>query len=305
MRLSSRSMVWLAGVGSMLLAIPALAQSQGNPDTASYTSFDSAATGAMFRWYVTGTTTTDVTIAQHGTVTFTNPSSTSRAHNIDFVSDQKPQCKLSTETATSTAPMPPKATAGQWSGTCVFDQPGTYHFICDNPFHPNMAGVITVAALPASTPTPTPTPGAAGSPTPTQGPAAAPTPTGGSQPTTRPNAATSITVNHHQKGTHVKGSLVVSQPGTRVEIALLSRRAALGLSGRRRVRVGRFVVASAPAGPMRFSVALNRAARRALRLRGTLPTLVRVKASAPATVSVDRLQAVRLGRVPAHSEKSR
>src|SRR3954447_20167172 len=101
MRLSSRSMVWLAGVGSMLLAIPALAQSQGNPDTASYTSFDSAATGAMFRWYVTGTTTTDITIAQHGTVTFTNPSSTSRAHNVDFASNQKPQCKLSTDTAAS------------------------------------------------------------------------------------------------------------------------------------------------------------------------------------------------------------
>src|SRR3954447_20167171 len=146
MRLSSRSMVWLAGVGSMLLAIPALAQSQGNPDTASYTSFDSAATGAMFRWYVTGTTTTDVTIAQHGTVTFTNPSSTSRAHNVDFVSDQKPQCKLSTDNAASTAPMPPKPTAGQWSGTCVFDQPGTYQFICDNPFHPNMAGAITAPA---------------------------------------------------------------------------------------------------------------------------------------------------------------
>src|SRR3954453_16941802 len=305
MRLSSRSMVWLAGVGAILLVIPALAQSQGNPDTASYASFDSAATGAMFRWYVTGTTTTDVTIAQHGTVTFTSPSSTSRAHNIDFVSDQKPQCKLSTENAASTAPMPPKATAGQWTGTCVFDQPGTYQFICDNTFHPNMAGTIKVAAPPTGTATPTPTAGAAGSPTPTQGPAATPTPAGGPQPTTRLNAATSITVNHHQKGTHVKGSLVISQPGTRVESALLSRRAALGLSGRRRVRVGRFVVASAPAGPMRFSVALNRAARRALRLRGTLPTLVRVKASGPATVSVDRLQAVRLGRVRAHSEKSR
>ena len=300
---SSRSMVWLAGAGAMLLAIPALAQSQGNPDTARYTSFDSAASGAMFRWYVTGTTTTDVTIAQHGTVTFTNPSSTSRAHNIDFVSDQKPQCKLSTDTAASTAAMPPTATAGQWSGTCVFDQPGTYRFICDNAFHPNMAGAITVSAPPAGTATPTP--GAALSPTPTQGPSAAPTPTSGAQPTTRPRAATSITVKHHQKGIRVKGSLVVSQPGTRVEITLLSRRAALGRSGRRRVPVGRFVVASAPAGPMQFSVTLNAAARRALRLRRTLPTLMRVKASAPATVSVDRLQAVRLGRVPRHSENSR
>jgi hypothetical protein len=159
-----------------------------------------------------------------------------------------------------------------------------------------------VAAPPADTATPTP--GAASSPTPTQGPAA-PAPTSGARPATRPPAATSIAVKHHQKGIRVKGSLVVSQSGTRVEIALLSRRAALGLSGRRRVQVGRFVIASAPAGPMRFSVTLNAAARRALRLRRTLPVLMRVQASGPATVSVDRLQAVRLGRAPGHSEKSR
>jgi plastocyanin len=287
-------MVWLAGVGAMLLAIPALAQSQGNPDTASYTAFDSAATGDMFRWYVTGTTTTDVTIAQHGSVSFTNPSSTSRAHNVDFVSGQKPQCKLSTDNAASTAPMPPTPTAGQWSGTCVFDQPGTYRFVCDNAFHPNMAGTITVAATPAGTATSTP--GATSSPTPTQGPTAAPAPTSGAQPATRPPAATSIAVKHHQEGRRVKGSLVVSQPGTRIEIRLLSRRAALGLSGRRRVQVGRFVVAAAPAGEMRFSVALNAAARRALRLRKTLPVIVRVKASGPATEPVDRQRTVRLGR---------
>jgi plastocyanin len=295
-------MAFLGGVGAMLLAIPALAQSQGNQDSASYTAFDSAASGAMFRWYVSGATTTDVTVAQHATVSFTNPSSTSRAHNVDFVSDQKPQCKLSTDNAASTAPMPPTPTAGQWSGTCVFDQPGTYRFVCDNVFHPNMSGTITVTATPAATQTPTPSPGGASSPpTPTGGPAAPPAPTNGAR---RP-AATSVAVKHHQHGIRVKGSLLVGQSGTRVQIVLRSRRAALGLSGRRRVQVGRLVVASAPAGPMRFSVRLNAAARRALRVRGSLAVLVRVHASGPATVSVDRLQAVRLGRVRAHSEKSR
>lgn len=277
----------------MLLAIPALAQSQGNQDNASYTAFDSAASGAMFRWYVSGSTTTDVTIAQHGIVSFTNPSSTSRAHNVDFVSDQKPQCKLSTDNAASTAPMPPTPTAGQWSGTCVFDQPGTYRFVCDNAFHPNMSGTITVTATPAATATPTPSPGAASSPTPTGGPPAAPVPTNGAR---RP-AATSVVVKHHQNGVRVKGSLLVGQSGTRVEIVLRSRRAALGLSGRRRVQVGRFLVASAPAGPMRFSITLNTAARRALRVRGTLAVLVRVHASGPATVSVDRLRVVHLVRL--------
>jgi len=123
-------MVGFAVVGALLLAVPALAQNPANPDPVSYTAFDTPASGAVFRWYVTGTTTTDVTIAAHGTVRFNNPEITSRAHNVDFVSDQKPQCKLEMDTAASTAPMPPTPTAGKWSGTCVFDQPGTYRFVC-------------------------------------------------------------------------------------------------------------------------------------------------------------------------------
>ena len=91
---TSRSMVGFAVVGALLLAVPALAQNPANPDPVSYTAFDTPASGALFRWYVTSTTTTDVTIAAHGTVSFNNPEITSRAHNVDFVSDQKPQCKL-------------------------------------------------------------------------------------------------------------------------------------------------------------------------------------------------------------------
>ena len=91
---TSRSMVGFAVVGALLLAVPALAQNPANPDPVSYTAFDTPASGAVFRWYVTGTTTTDATIAAHGTVRFDNPEITSRAHNVDFVSDQKPQCKL-------------------------------------------------------------------------------------------------------------------------------------------------------------------------------------------------------------------
>ena len=286
---SSRRMVGFTVVGALLLAVPAPAQNQANPDTASYTAFDPA--GAVFRWYVTGTTTSEVMIAAHGTVTFNNPASASRAHNVDFVSDQKPQCKLSTDTAASTAPMPPTPTGGQWSGTCVFDEPGTYRFVCDNPFHPSMTGTITVAAPPAATPTAPPQ--ATPSPTP--------------QPTTGapPAAATAITVKHHQAGSRVKGSLMVGRTGTRIEIVLLSRRAVLGLPGRGRVRVGRSVVTAAAAGEMRFSVALNARARRALRARKTLRVLVRVKASAPTTASVERLRAVRLTRAPGRSQNPR
>ena len=200
---TSRSMVGFAVVGALLLAVPALAQNPANPDPVSYTAFDTPASGALFRWYVTSTTTTDVTIAAHGTVRFNNPEITSRAHNVDFVSDQKPQCKLDTDTAASTAPMPPTPTAGKWSGTCVFDQAGTYRFVCDNTFHLNMTGTITVAAPPPGTAPPqatsSPTPPQQGStaPAPQQGPAAPAT-----QPTTgaRPAAATAITVKHDQAG---------------------------------------------------------------------------------------------------------
>ena len=113
--------------------------------------------------------------------------------------------------------------------------------------------------------------------------------------------------SHHREfgaGTD-EGSLMVGRTGTRIEIVLLSRRAVLGLPGRGRVRVGRSVVTAAAAGEMRFSVALNARARRALRARKTLRVLVRVKASAPTTASVERLRAVRLTRAPGRSQNPR
>ena len=203
-------------------------------------------------------------------------------HNVDFTDEVKPACRLSGSDTASTGPMPPTPTPN-WSGTCTFDQPGAYHFVCDRLGHEAMTGTITVAATPVAT----------GSPTPAPAPATAP-----AQPANQPLAAMWIAVGHHQKGGPVSGSLIVSRAGTRVEIALFSRRAALGLAGRRRVRVGQSVIAAAPAGPLRFSVALNATARRALRVRKTLPVLVQVKASGPLTTPFDRVQAVRLGRTP-------
>jgi plastocyanin len=288
---STRGMVSLVAVGAVLItAFPALALSQDDPDAASYTAFDSAASGAMFRWYVSGTTATDVTIAERGTVTFTNPSAASRSHNVDFVSDTKPQCKLSTDTEASTGPMPPAPVAGEWTGTCTFDEPGTYEFVCDNAFHPNMTGTITVTAAPTATTTPV----ATASPTPSPAAAPPPPPATGSQPAIRPRAATRLAVDRRQRGARVKGSLIVSRPGTRIAITLLSRRRALGLTGKRRVRVGRSVIAAAQAGPLAFSVPLDAKARRALRLRERLAVVVHVKASGPASRPVERQRAVRL-----------
>jgi len=236
---------------------------------------------------VTGGTQTDATILPGGTVSFSNPAGAVRPHNVDFTGDVKPQCRLDTSETTSTGPMP-AAAARAWSGTCTFAQPGAYRFVCD--LHPAMAGTITVSA-PDATATATPTPISGPPSTP-----AAPAPSVPAQPVLQPSAAIWITVGHHQKGTNVRGSMIVSRPGTRVEITLLSRRVALGLKGRRRVVVGRTLFAAAPDGELQFSLKLNATARRALRVRKTLPVLVRVKASAVGTTPVDRIQAVRLGR---------
>jgi plastocyanin len=281
----TRRGVWPAVAAAVLIAAPALAQEAAPP---SYTAMEGdPADPATYRWYLTETTATDVTIAQGATVTFTNPASALRRHNVHFADDAKPACRLSTSDTASTDPMPAQP-ARNWTGTCAFAQPGAYHFVCD--FHPAMTGTITVTPAPVS-----PTPAATSSPQPAAG---GPAPAGGAAPAFSPLAAIWVTVGHHQRRAPVRGSLIVSRPGTRIDISLLSRRVALGLSGRRRVRVGRFTVAAAPAGPMRFSVTPDRRARHALRVRGTLPVLVRVKATAPGTSPVDRLQAVRLGRPP-------
>ena len=289
---SSRGKVGLAAV-VVLVTVPALAHGQGSPpSTASYSASDSAtASRDTYRWYVTGTTQTDVTIVAGGTVSFTNPPSAARPHNVDFTDAVKPQCRLSSSDTATAGPMPPSA-ARNWSGTCNFAEPGAYHFVCD--LHPAMTGTVTVSATPDSTATSTPV--ATPTPVPTSSSEPAPAPAVRAQPVIQPPAAIWIAVGHHQQGTRVSGSMIISRPDTRVEIALLSRRAALGLSGKRRVPVGYSLIAAAPEGQLRFSVTLNATARRSLRVRETLPVLVRVKASAPSTTPVDRVQAVRMGR---------
>ena len=151
----SRGMVWLA-VAAVVITVPALAQGQGSPSTASYTAFDTGGGGPTFRWYVTDTTATDVAIAERGTVTFSSPNA-NIPHNVDFTDAVKPECQLSGSDTASTGPMPPTPMPG-WSGTCTFAQPGVYHFVCDRLGHVAMTGTITVAATPVATASPTPVP---------------------------------------------------------------------------------------------------------------------------------------------------
>src|SRR4051794_9709939 len=195
MFMSTRRVVWLVIAGGALAAEPALAVGQTPPVAASYTSFDSGGGGATFRWYVDGTTATDTTIAQGATVTFTTPAGAGPPHNVNFPDEPKPTCKLSTSDAGSPPPMP-AAVARGWTGTCGFDQPGAYRFVCDR--HPAMTEPITVFASPPPTATPV-----------ANVPAPPPTPTGpsatGAAPAA-PRAAIWVKVDHHQSGTRVHGS---------------------------------------------------------------------------------------------------
>src|SRR3954449_5120663 len=151
-----RGKVWLAAA-AVLVAVPALAHGQGSPPaSASYTASDSAtASRDTFRWYLIGTTQTDVTIVTGATVSFSNPASAVRAHNVDFTDAVKPQCQLSTSDTRCSCPIP-SSPARNWSGTSTFAEPGTYLFLCD--LHPAMTGTITVSAPPETTATATATP---------------------------------------------------------------------------------------------------------------------------------------------------
>src|SRR3954469_6884778 len=139
MLMSTRRASWLIIVGGALAAHPAVALGQSPPLAASYAPFDSGGGAATFRWYADGTTVTDTTVAQGASVTFTTPAGAVAPHNVDFLDGPKPTCKLSTSDVGSPPPMP-AAIARGWTGTCTFDQPGAYHFICDR--HPAMTGTI-------------------------------------------------------------------------------------------------------------------------------------------------------------------
>src|SRR3954462_1771005 len=131
---SRRGKVWVAAA-AVLGTVPALATGKAAPPpSATSTASDSAtASRDTFRWYLIGTTRSDVTILAGATVSFSNPASAARAHNVDFTDAVKPQCQLSTSDTPSTGPMP-ASPARNWSGTCTFAEPGTYHFVCD--LHP-------------------------------------------------------------------------------------------------------------------------------------------------------------------------
>jgi plastocyanin len=236
--------------GAYAVSGPAAAGSSGST-TASVTAVD-------FDWSMPGATDHTDTIAAGDSVTFSYPAGVS-IHNVDFTGGGPTAC---TQTAGATvgpvSPLPAAPEAPGWSGTCRFDTPGTYLFVCDN--HNYMKGAIVVQGRGAGTTTTGASTTAAGTSTAPadQVPGAGTSPSGGlSWPSARPR----VSVAHRQRGAVLRGT--VTTRGGRARIVLTAYLVARGS----RIRVGSQTKHSTGAGVTAFAVRLEAAGRRAL-LRG-------------------------------------
>jgi plastocyanin len=215
---------------------PALALGQS---TATFTATD------PYAWSANGTGSNTLTITAPGTVTFEYPAGPgTNGHNVTW-EDTPQQCDPS-------IPGPGMYGRRGWKGTCMFSAPGTYRFECT--VHVGlMKGTVVVVAAPTPTPESTPTtPGATPTPTPTADPQ--PTPTTPTGPPAQPKGPLTARVAASQKGTSVRGSVMVATPASRLEVTVT-----LG-----KQRVGRYVKAAAASGKRTFTVKLSPSARRQL-----------------------------------------
>jgi hypothetical protein len=208
-----------------------------------------------FDWSMPGATDSTETIAAGGSVTFSYLAGVS-IHNVDFTGGGPTACTQTAGAAVGpVSPLPAAPEAPGWSGTCRFDTPGSYLFVCDN--HNYMKGAIVVEGRGASTTTTGASTTAAGtSPAPAdQAPGAGTSPSGGlSSPSARPR----VGVAHRQRGAVLRGT--VTMPAGRARITVTAYLSAHGS----RIRVGSQTEHSKGAGTTAFAVRLDAVGRRAL-----------------------------------------
>jgi len=236
-----------------------------------------AVTAVDWDWSMPGATDYTDTIAAGGTVTFSYPAGVA-IHNVDFTGGGPTVC---TQTAGSAvgpvSPLPAAPEGPGWSGTCRFDTPGTYQFVCDN--HNYMKGTIVVEGR-GTTTTTTSTSTTAGTSTAPAGQApgaGTATPGGSWSPSTRPQ----VSVAHRQHGAVLRGT--VTTPAGRSQISVTAYRAGHGA----RRRIGSQTKRSAGTGTTAFAVRLDAAERRALlrahRLAVDLRVVITPAAGRPVT----------------------
>jgi plastocyanin len=249
------------------------------PQTASFTAVD-------YAWEAPGGGNV-ATIAAGGTVTFGYPSGGS-AHNVNFSGSSPTSC---TQTAGpdsgAVPPLPAVPTGEGWGGTCRFDAPGTYAFVCG--LHSSMTGTVDVVDPTATTTTGTTTtpPTGTGPVGTTPGES---TPTSGGSPL-RPR----VSVAHRQRGVVVHGA--VTTPAGRSRIVVTARVSNRALAKRRprhvrQVRVGSQSRRSTGTAKTSFAVRLNAAARRALHRRQRLVVDLRIVVTPPGERAVAKTVAV-------------
>jgi plastocyanin len=260
-KLRIRDMVVVAACAAAVL-VPALAYGDAAPD-ASFTAEDNV-------WHVTGSAATQVTIAPGDTVAFGYPTGASY-HDVKFDSGEPSSC----------SGLPAYPSPHGWSGTCRFDTAGTYTFHCEA--HPDtMMGTVRVvkpAPTPTATPTPPPAPGS--TPAPGATPTPTPTPTPGT-PATQTTLKGAVAIAAHQKGTRVRGRVMVRRQGSRLEVSVWVPRSALpGGKGKTLIRIGRSLTAATREEKVAFAVAVSAKARTALHRRGKLTVTVNVALTPP------------------------
>jgi plastocyanin len=264
----------VAGTGTAHAVGGSAAVGSSAPSTASVTAVD-------FDWSMPGATDYTDTIVAGGSVTFSYPAGVS-IHNVDFTGGGPTACiQTAGATVGPVSPLPAMPEAPGWSGTCRFDTPGTYLFVCDN--HNYMKGTIVVEGHGTTAPTTTTTTGgsttAVGTSTaPADQPSAGTSTSGGSSSSSgRPR----VRVAHRQRGAVLRGT--VTSPAGRAQITVTAYLAGHGA----RIRVGSQTKHSKGAGTTAFAVKLDAAGRRALsrthRLTVDLRVVITPAAGRPVT----------------------
>jgi plastocyanin len=279
----------LAGLAGLGLAVLPKVASGDPPSTGSFTASDDF-------WTASGGGST-VNIATGGTVTFSYPSGFT-SHNADFSSGTPSSCTQTAGTNSGAVPPLPHDPASQgWSGSCTFNQPGTYQFHCD--LHSFMTGTIVVGSGGSTTGTTGTT-----TTTTTTGTTTTTTTTGTTTTTTTPSpgptspnpppgsplvgsAGQAIHVASGQRGRAVRGTLKVSAAGVggALRVTLMTGRQVVGRSH-----------ATLHAGTFKFSVKLTGAAVRMLGRRGTLSLTVKLVVRARSGRQVTATRRVKLRR---------
>ena len=263
----------LAGTAAAYAVCGPAAIGASAPSTAAVTAVD-------FDWSMPGSTDYTDTIAAGGTVTFSYPAGVA-IHNVDFTGGGPTACTQTAGAAVGpVSPLPATPEAPGWSGTCRFDTPGTYQFVCDN--HNYMKGTIvvegrgTTTTTTSSSTTATGTSTAPGDQTPGSGSS---TPGGSSSSTARPR----VSVAHRQRGTVLRGT--VTTPAGRSQVRVTAYLAGHGS----RTRIGSQTKRSKGTGTTTFTVKLDSAGRRRLQRAHHLDVDLRVvvtpAAGRPATTT--------------------